>query len=389
VLERAQVLEQRSPEILVDERLVGGVALARGAAADARRHHRREQSPDRPLDVADELDLGLVEGVHLGWLCVDVDDPLAAVGVPAGRAVLDEVVADGHHEVRPVEPRQDVVARLEPDRHQREVAPVVDGALAHERGRDRHVKSLGKGADLVRGVPAEDAVAGQHEGSRRGRQKPSGVLDGFIRRFREVGVCRLDGPEFRLDRCRRKVLGELDMGRARLLELGDAERLAHDLGNGAGLLHALVPLGHGLEHPHDVDVLVRLLVELVETGLAGDGDHRRVVEECVGDAGDQVGGAGPERRHGDRGASGQPPVDVGHERGALFVAGRDVSDTALATERVEDIHRLLAGDREDVPAALGDEALDEEVGGSPLRRIGLWWHAPSVRWVRGWRGDSR
>ena len=91
-------------------------------------------------------------------------------------------------------------------------------------------------------------------------------------------------------------------------------------------LDALVPLRDRLEHPHDVDELVRLLVELVEPGLAGDRDHRRAVEERVGDAGDEVRRAGPEGRHRDRGAAGQPAVDVGHERGALLVAGGDVAD---------------------------------------------------------------
>ena len=35
---------------------------------------------------------------------------------------------------------------------------------------------------------------------------------------------------------------------------------------------------------------------------------------------------GPERRHRDGGAAGQAAVDVGHERRALLVAGRDVPD---------------------------------------------------------------
>ena len=40
-------------------------------------------------------------GVDLGRLGVDVDDPLAAVGVPASRRVLDEVVADADRRGRP------------------------------------------------------------------------------------------------------------------------------------------------------------------------------------------------------------------------------------------------------------------------------------------------
>ena len=56
----------------------------------------------------------------------------------------------------------------------------------------------------------------------------------------------------------------------------------------------------------------------------------------------------------------------------------------LAGERVEDVHRLLARDGEDVLAALGDEALDEQVGGGPLARG----HPGSLRAVGGANGQA-
>ena len=167
---------------------------------------------------------------------------------------------------------------------------------------------------------------------------------------------------------RGEVLGQLDVGRAGLLERRDPERLADDLGDGLDPLDARVPLRDRLEHPDDVDDLVGLLVELVGARLAGDRDHRRPVEEGVGDAGDEVRRARPERRHRDGGPAGQAAVDVGHERGALLVAGRDVADGAVVAQRVEDVHRLLAGHREDVLAALGREAVDEQVGGAARGR---------------------
>ena len=102
-------------------------------------------------------------------------------------------------------------------------------------------------------------------------------------------------------------------------------------------------------------------------GLPGDRDHRRAVEECVRHAGDEVRRAGTERPHRDRGTAGEAPVDVRHECRALLVAGRDVPDTLVVRQRVEDVHRLLAGHGEDVLAALGGEAVDEEVGGATGR----------------------
>ena len=161
--------------------------------------------------------------------------------------------------------------------------------------------------------------------------------------------------------------GQLDVGGAGLLERRDAERLAHDLGDHGDPLDPGVPLRHRPEHVDDVDDLVGLLVELVGGGLAGDGDDRRAVEVGVGDAGQEVRRAGPERRHRDGRAPREPAVDVGHERRALLVAGRDVADRLGPRERLEDVHRLLAGHREDVLAALRLEAGDEEVGGGPGR----------------------
>ncbi len=103
----------------------------------------------------------------------------------------------------------------------------------------------------------------------------------------------------------------------------------------------------------------------------------------VGDPGHEVGRARPEGRHRDRGTAGQPSVDVGHEGGALFVAGGDVADDRLAAERVEDVHRLLARDREDVLTGLRREAVDEQRGGRPVSGRG---HPASLR--EG-RSDSR
>ena len=55
-----QLREQRGPQVGVDEDLAGLVALAGVAAADAVRQDRGQQPPERPVDVADELDLGAV-----------------------------------------------------------------------------------------------------------------------------------------------------------------------------------------------------------------------------------------------------------------------------------------------------------------------------------------
>ena len=205
------------------------------APADAVRQHRRQQPPERAVDVADQLDLGLVDGIDLGRLGVDVDDPLASVRVPARRRVLDQVVADRHDEIGAVEAGQHVIAGLEPDGHQRQVAAVVDRALAHERDRDRDVEALGEARGAPRGAsaggrrcrPARAAASTPRAAARRGRwPRPS------ARGSRPASARAAGGPASTV--VGREVLGQLDVGRAGLLELGDAERLAHDLGHGPG-----------------------------------------------------------------------------------------------------------------------------------------------------------
>ena len=244
---------------------------------------------------------------------------------------------------------------------------------------NRDVQAAGECAELRGGAAAEDAVAREHDRALRRCEQPRGVRDRLIGGLREVGLARLQRSDLvaALGRRGGQVLGQLDVGRAGLLEGRDAERLADDLGDRLDPLHARVPFRDRREHVDDVDDLVGLLVELVRGRLAGDRDHRGAVEVRVGDAGDEVRRARPERAHRDRGSTRQPPVDVGHERRALLVARRDVADGLGPRQRVEDVHRLLAGHREDPLAALGGEAVDEEVRGG-AGRAGRRGHAPSV-----------
>ena len=92
----------------------------------------------------------------------------------------------------------------------------------------------------------------------------------------------------RVDLRRHHVLGQLDVGRAGLLGLGHLERLAHDLGDDVRVVEARVPLRDRPHHPHEVDVLVRLLVHPLEVALAGERHQRRAVEVGVGHRGHEV-----------------------------------------------------------------------------------------------------
>ena len=154
----------------------------------------RSEAIERSADVPDELHLGLVRRVDLGRLGVDVDDPLRAVGVPASRGVLHEVVADAHDEVRSIESGQDVIPGLRPDGHQRKVRSIVDHALAHERRGNRDVEGPGQGSQLRRGPPPEDAVAGEDQGSFGRGDEPRRVVDRLVGRLGEVGPSGAERP---------------------------------------------------------------------------------------------------------------------------------------------------------------------------------------------------
>ncbi len=79
---------------------------------------------------------------------------------------------------------------------------------------------------------------------------------------------------------------------------------------------------------------------------------------CVGDAGDEVRRAGPQRREADARVAGQPAVNVGHERRSLFVSGRSEGDRRVP-EREQQFLDFFARETEDVLDTLDLEAVDE------------------------------
>ena len=310
-------------------------------------------------EIADQVDRGDEVLVDLGGDGVDADDPLVAPRVPVLGRVLDEVVADGDHHVGVVEAGERVVARLQAHRPERARVLVVEHPLAHERLGDADAGRVGERAQRGGRPGAGDAVAGEHD-------RMPGRADLADRRVQLLGA-RLGPPpaaarrqRLGVDRRRHHVLGELDVGRARLLRLRDLERLADHLGDHARRVQPRVELRHRPQHVDDVDVLVRLLVHALEVGLAGQHDHRRAVQERVGDTGHEVRRARAERAQADAGGAGQTAVHVGHVRTSLLVAHGHELDRR-PRERLVEIQRLLARDAEHAADAFGLEALDEQI----------------------------
>ena len=351
--------------------VLGGLEAPEHDVVEPRRRRRVSDLAERvgqpgedDGEVADEVDRGDEVLVDLGREGVDAHDPLVALRVPVRGRVLDEVVADRDHHVGLLEARQRVVARLHADGAERVRVLVVEHPLAHERLGDADAGRAGERAQGGRRAGAGDAVAGQHD-------RPVGAADELDRGQQllaaGLGVAEgvAHGERSGVDARRHHVLGQLDVRRPGLLRLGDLERLAHDLRDHPRRVQAGVELRDRPQHVDDVDVLVRLLVHPLQVGLAGERDHRRAVEQRIGDSGHEVRRAGPERAQADPGVAGQAAVHVGHVRTALLVADRHERDRRRV-ERLVEIQRLLARDAEYVLDALGLEAFHEQI-----RRLAL------------------
>ena len=315
--------------------------------------------PEGIRDVGLDVEHHRVVAVDLGRLEVDVDDPGRPVVVPEARCVLDEVVADAHHEVRRVERHVDVVAALKAHGEQAVRVRHRHRPLAHEGVDDADPGLVGEAPELAGGTLADGPVPGEDERALRLRDEVDGALHHLV-----VGA----RPP-RLDRGHRRlvalflgnVLGKLDEGRARLLRLRRLERLAHHLRHRARVPNRVRPLGDRPEHGDRVHVLVALLVQAPGAPLPDDAHQRRAVHVGVGDPGDEVRRPRPQGAEADPRLAGEAPVRVRGEGGGLLVPAEHEPDAAVH-EREHHVRVLLARHAEDVGDALRFQAADKEVG---------------------------
>ena len=317
--------------------------------------HRVERLADRSL----EADLERVVGVDLGDRAMDVHDPLVPDRVPARRRVLDDVVADRDDDVGLIEPEVRVVLDHEPDRSERVRMIVGHRALALEGGGHRDAEPLGEPAERAdRAVPRHTG-AGEHDRVGRGGKGVGGPLHLVVGRRRIPRDVDLQGP--RVGGALGDVFGQHDERRARSFGLGLLERLADHLGRGVAQGDHVAPLRERPVDRHEVDHLVRLLVEAVEAGLRHQGDQRMGVQLRVRDPEHEVERTRAERRQAHAGAARERAVDVGHERGAALVARRHEPDRRVG-QRVDHVEVLFTREAEHELDAFVLEALHEELG---------------------------
>jgi len=200
----------------------------------------------------------------LGGLDVHVDELAAApVGLQVTGVPVTEPGTDGQHQVlsrNAALPHRVCVLEAGHAGEQRVV--LRERALAHQRDLHRHLEVLGQVAQLLPGLGADHAAAGQDERplrvqqhlDRRAHRLEPGL--GLGERQRRVH-CRVveTQPALHVDR-------QVDEHRAGPAGAGDPERLAEHPGRLGRLLELHRPLGHRLGDLHDVDRLERLLVQL-------------------------------------------------------------------------------------------------------------------------------
>jgi hypothetical protein len=152
------------------------------------------------------------------------------------------------------------------------------------------------------------------------------------------------------------VAAELEMHRPGRARHRDPERLAHHVGKARHVVDGGVELGHRLERRHVVDLLVNLAELGARLAPARHGDHRRMGEPGVAQAGREV-----ERtdhlRHADAWLAGRACVAVRHVGGGFLAMHVQPLDVGAALH----LHKAAAQHRRHVEY-VGDAVALEHVG---------------------------
>src|SRR5207302_16115 len=187
---------------------------------------------------------------------VDVDDPPISPGIPRSRVVFDEIKTDADHEVRFVQARELVIPREHPDRQEIHRGRPRYRPFPHECMSDGDVEIFSEPTQFIRCSAPDHAVPREHD-------RPLGLLNQIgclveARSIRRWIPDALDGQRSRVPARLfiRDVFGQFDVGRARLLCLGQLERLPNDFRNRVRAFNSGIPLCDGIKQLKDVHELM-------------------------------------------------------------------------------------------------------------------------------------
>ena len=245
---------------------------------------------------------------------------------------------------------------------------LVDGTDPEQRPGDRDLGLLGEGDEVVPGLRVEHAVTGQDD-----RPPGPGDLGGGRLELARVSVhvrteagqpgddilrARMGGAGLLLER----VLGDVDVDRARPAGARDVERLGHDARQVVRVADQVVVLGHRQGDAVDVDLLEGVLADQRGRDVAGDRDHRDRIEERGPDPRDEVGGTRARGAHAHPHPTGDTGVAVGRMRAALLVPDEDVAELGVVAQDVVERQDHAARVAEEDVDALEQERLAQDVG---------------------------
>src|SRR3954466_11162760 len=303
--------------------------------------------------------LRCVDPAELLRAAVCVEEPLPRhrnleQRIPAG-GDLTETGAEDEGDVGVADPLRELRVDTDPDVPGVERMAVVEGILEAEGAGHRQLPRFGEAAQIVAGLGGPSAAAHEDDGAARAGEdgpEPGHLL---LRRGRRDPLRRGDGLRDRL--LLEHVLRKREHHGPRPPRHRRVEGVAHIFRDAPRVVDLRHPLGELSEHPPEIDLLERLAIEEIATGLTDEEDDRRRILEGRVDAYRRMRGSGAPGDERNPRAARQLAVRVRHVGRARFVATDDEADLlALVVEAVEEREVALAGDAEDVVGTLDDEA---------------------------------
>ena len=255
-----------------------------------------------------------------------MDDLLVSLGVDARRGELLQFIAHADNHIRLIEAEIDIIVHDEAHGPEGVGVVVRKDALAVEGGGHRNLQLFGKLDQGLLRLVAHRPVPGQDDGEPGRLQHLRGLGDLLRGRGRGLHRMHRPGPQRRFDLHGLHILGDGQVDGPGPLRLGDVKGVADHLGRGRRRQQGVGPLGHRLEHGHQVHHLMGLLIDPAQAHLGAEGHQRGAVRLGVGDPEQQVDGPGTQRSEANPGLAGDPAVHVGHEGAPLLRAHQDKAD---------------------------------------------------------------
>src|SRR5579859_797412 len=298
--------------------------------------------------------------IDLGGVDVEMDDPgLFGVFVEAAGDAIVEAHADGDEHVAIVCEEVGAVVAVHAEHPDVQWMIGRECAEAEEGPGRGDTAFFDEGPEFLFRLTEDDALAEEDEGAFSLVYQCGGFCDVFLTDdgFWAIAADMFAfGIAFVVEFLDLGVLGDVDEHGSGAAAAGDVEGFCQCGGDLGGVGDLVVPFCDRRGDIDHVCFLEGVCPEEVGEDLAGDTYDGGAVDHRVGEAGDEVGGAGTAGGEYDAGAPGSAGIALCGVDAALFVADKDmVESVAVVIESVIDRHDRAAGVAEDGVDAFGEE----------------------------------